>query len=120
MEINIDRTHWYDRIWASLIFFTRLPFWRFHQPPKECYASVVEHWPLVGWLTGGVMAAVLWFGNMVMPWAVTVIVAIVVRLLEGLSHRHLWRTWSYPLYIIALGLSQFTYSMDGCSCCLCC
>ena len=32
-------------------------------------------------LTGGVMAAVLWFGNMVMPWAVTVIVAIVVRLL---------------------------------------
>ena len=54
MEINIDQTHWYDRIWAALIFFTRLPFWRLHQPPKECYSTVVEHWPLVGWLTGGV------------------------------------------------------------------
>ncbi len=81
MEIKIDRTHFYDRIWASFIFFTRLPFWRLHEPPKECYATVVEHWPLVGWLTGGVMAAVLWFGSMVMPWAVTVVLAIVARLL---------------------------------------
>ena len=56
MQINIDRTHWYDRIWAALIFFTRLPFWRLHQPPKECYATVVEHWPLAGWITGGAMA----------------------------------------------------------------
>lgn len=81
MEINIDQTHWYDRIWAALIFFTRLPFWRLHQPPKECYSTVVEHWPLVGWLTGGVMAAVLWLGSMIMPWMVTVCVAIVARLL---------------------------------------
>ena len=81
MEINIDRTHWYDRIWASFIFFTRLPFWRLHQPPKECYATVVEHWPLVGWLTGGVMAAVLYFGSMVFPWSITVVAAIIVRLL---------------------------------------
>lgn len=81
MEINIDRTHWYDRIWASLIFFTRLPLWRIHQPPKECYATVVEHWPLAGWVTGGVMAAVLWLGSMVMPWTITVGVAIAARLL---------------------------------------
>ena len=65
MQTSIDQTKWYDRIWAALIFFTRLPFWRLHQPPKECYATVVEHWPLVGWLTGGVMAAVLYFGSMV-------------------------------------------------------
>ena len=41
MQTSIDQTKWYDRIWASLIFFTRLPFWRLHQPPKECYQSVV-------------------------------------------------------------------------------
>lgn len=68
MEISIDQTHWYDRIWASLIFFTRLPFWRLHEPPKECYKTVVEHWPLVGWLTGGAMAAILYFGSMVLPY----------------------------------------------------
>lgn len=81
MEINIDRTHWYDRIWAALIFFTRLPFWRLHEPPKECFSTVVEHWPLTGWLTGGMMAAVLYFGSMFLPWTVTIVLAIVVRLL---------------------------------------
>ena len=81
MQTSIDQTKWYDRIWASLIFFTRLPFWRLHQPPKECYQSVVEHWPLVGWLTGSVMAATLYFSNMVLPYTVAVILAIAARLL---------------------------------------
>ena len=52
MEVSIGQTHFYDRIWAALIFFTRLPFWRLHQPPKACYETVVEHWPLVGWCDG--------------------------------------------------------------------
>ena len=81
MEISIDRTRWYDRIWAALIFFTRLPFWRLHQPPKECYKTVVEHWPLTGWLTGGVMAATLWIGSIFLPYVVAVILAIMARLL---------------------------------------
>lgn len=81
MQTNIDQTRWYDRIWASFIFFTRLPFWRLHQPPQECYKTVVEHWPLTGWLTGGAMAATLYFGSIVMPWPVVIILAIVVRLL---------------------------------------
>ena len=81
MEIQIDQTHWYDRIWAAFIFFTRLPFWRLHQPDKACYKTVVEHWPLTGWLTGGAMAATLCLGNMILPYAVAVIVAILIRLL---------------------------------------
>ena len=81
MEIDIDQTRWYDRIWAAFIFFTRLPFWRLHQPPKSSYTSVVEWWPLTGWLTGGAMAATLYFGSMVMPYPIVVIAAIVVRLL---------------------------------------
>ena len=81
MQTSIDQTKWYDRIWASLIFFTRLPFWRLHQPPKECYRRVVEHWPLVGWLTGGAMAATLYLCSMVLPYTVAVLLAIVVRLL---------------------------------------
>ena len=81
MQTSIDQTKWYDRIWAALIFFTRLPFWRLHQPPKACYETVVEHWPLVGWLTGGVMAATLYGASMVLPYQVAVLVAIVMRLL---------------------------------------
>lgn len=81
MEVNIDQTRWYDRIWASFIFFTRLPFWRLRQPSKACYATVVEHWPLVGWLTGGAMAATLYFGSRVMPWEIAVLAAVILRLL---------------------------------------
>ena len=81
MHTNIDQTKWYDRIWASYIFFTRLPFWRLYQPPKECYKTVVEHWPLTGWLIGGAMAATLWLGSLYLPYMVAVLMAIVVRLL---------------------------------------
>lgn len=81
MEIQLDQTKWYDRILASFIFFTRLPFWRLHQPPKECYKTVVEHWPLTGWLTGGAMAATLYFGSKVMPYPIVVVSAILIRLL---------------------------------------
>ena len=81
MEVNIDQTHWYDRIWAAFIFFTRLPFWRLHEPPKACFSTVVEHWPLTGWLTGGVMGLVIYFGSLVLPMTVAVLLAIAVRLL---------------------------------------
>jgi adenosylcobinamide-GDP ribazoletransferase len=52
-----------------------------HQPPKACYATVVEHWPLVGWLTGGAMAATLYFGSWYLPYTVAVLLSIIVRLL---------------------------------------
>ena len=81
MQVSIDNTKWYDRIWAALIFFTRLPFWRIHQPSKEAYKTVVEHWPLTGWLTGGSMAAVIWFGSSILPYPVTILLAILTRLL---------------------------------------
>lgn len=81
MEETAVKTRWYDNIWAALTFFTRLPFWRVYQPPQSSYKTVVEYWPLTGWLTGGAMAATLYFGNMVLPHAVAVIAAITVRLL---------------------------------------
>jgi adenosylcobinamide-GDP ribazoletransferase len=76
-----NTSKFYDNLWAALIFFTRLPFWRIYQPPRTAYAAVVEWWPLTGWLTGGAMAATLYFGSMVMPYAIAVIAAIIVRLL---------------------------------------
>lgn len=49
------------KLLASLIFFTRLPWWRLRPVPKEAFEHVVDYWPLVGWLTGGVMALVYLF-----------------------------------------------------------
>ena len=87
MEIKIDQTKWWQRIYASLIFFTRLPFWRIYQPPQQCYETVVEHWPFAGWLTGGVMAAVVYFGSMLFPFHIALLLAIAARvLLTGALH----------------------------------
>ena len=81
MEETTVKTKWFDNVWAALIFFTRLPFWRVYQPPQASYKAVVEYWPLTGWLTGGAMAATIYFGSLVLPWPVAVIAAITVRLL---------------------------------------
>ena len=81
MEISLNTSKWYDRLWAALIFFTRLPFWRIYQPPKEAYQGVVEFWPLAGWLTAGVMAGVLYGASMVFSYEIAVVLAIISRLL---------------------------------------
>lgn len=81
MQISLNTSKWWQDIWAALIFFTRLPFWRIYQPPKDSYKAVVEYWPIVGWLTGGLMAATLYFGSMVMPYNMAIICAILIRVL---------------------------------------
>ena len=65
-----ERVRWFDRPWAAFIFFTRL-----------------EYWPLVGWLTGTLMAVVLYFSSYVMPYPVAILLAMVTRiLLTGALH----------------------------------
>ena len=87
MQSSPTRSHWYDLLWASLIFFTRLPFWRIYQPPKEAYQGVVEFWPLTGWLTAGVMAGVLYASSLVFSYEIAIVLAIVSRLfMTGALH----------------------------------
>ena len=81
MHKDTEQSSCFDRIWASFIFFTRLPLWRLHEPRTECYKTVVEHWPLTGWLTGGLMAATLYAGSLFLPYLVAVLLAIAVRML---------------------------------------
>lgn len=69
------------RILAALIFFTRLPFWRIAEVPAPAFKRVLEGWPFVGWLTGGVTAAMLWGASCLWPSLVAVILAIICRLL---------------------------------------
>lgn len=69
------------RLLAAFIFFTRLPFWRIATVPSECFKHVVSYWPIVGWLTGGVLAGTLWLLAQVLPVQVAWIGAILVRLL---------------------------------------
>jgi len=81
MQQSLSIFKWYDTLWAALIFFTRLPFWRIYQPPRQAYAAVVEWWPLCGWLTGGIMAGVFFLGSMVMPYPLALVLAVIARVL---------------------------------------
>ena len=69
------------RLLAALTFFTRLPFWRIREIPAEHFKRVVPLWPVAGWLTGLVMALVLWLCSQVMPLTLAWILALVARLL---------------------------------------
>lgn len=68
-------------ILAAFIFLTRLPFWKIREVPAECFKHVVPYWPLVGWLTGGIMAGVLGLGGQILPASAAWLIAIVARLL---------------------------------------
>ena len=69
------------RLLAALTFFTRLPFWRIREIPSDAFKRVVPLWPVAGWLTGGVMALVMWLmlklTSPMMAW----IIALAARLL---------------------------------------
>ncbi len=69
------------RLLAALNFFTRLPFWRIADVPKSYYERVVPLWPLVGWLTGGLMALVFWAAQLVFPLSVSLLLALLARIL---------------------------------------
>ena len=71
------------QIAAALVFFTRLPFWRIKafNVPAEYFKQVINYWAVVGWLTAGIMAGVLWCAAQVLPYSIAIIVALLSRLL---------------------------------------
>lgn len=76
-----------DRLLAAFIFFTRLPFWRLREVSADRFKTVVNYWPLVGWLTGGVTAAALYGAAQLLPLQTAVIVALALRtLMTGALH----------------------------------
>ena len=70
------------RILAALMFFTRLPLWKIAYVDKKYFERVVPLWPLVGWLTGGLMALVFWCATQcVASVAIAAILALISRVL---------------------------------------
>lgn len=70
-----------DRLFASLMFFTRLPWWHLREVPAEAFKHTVDFWPLVGWITGGCMALTFYLLIQFLPLSVALILTILLRLL---------------------------------------
>ena len=64
------------QIAAALVIFTRLPFWRIKafNVPAEYFKQVINYWAVVGWLTAGIMAGVLWGAAQILPYSIAIIV----------------------------------------------
>ena len=87
MRTPLYTTKWYDIPWAALITFTSLPLRRLYRPPLTSYHRAIELWPLVGWLTGVAMGAVIYFGSAVMPYPLALMLAFAARLaITGARH----------------------------------
>lgn len=69
------------RFFASLMFFTRIPLHKVVQVPSEYFKRVVELWPYVGWITGGVTALALLGCAQIFSFPVAVIMALLARVL---------------------------------------
>lgn len=75
------------RVFAALTLFTRLPLWRITDLPQRYYSEAVVYWPLVGWLTGGFTAAIMYGYSFVMPWPMAVVLGLTAKLiLTGALH----------------------------------
>lgn len=66
---------------AAFVFFTRLPLWRWVDVSGENFSRIIPYWPLVGWVTGGISAAALFYASHLFPATVAVVIALSVRLL---------------------------------------
>lgn len=72
---------------AAIVFFTRIPLWRFVDINIANYKNVVNYWPIVGLITGGVMATLFYLLQMVFPVALSIILALAARtLVTGALH----------------------------------
>ncbi|MGL4293805.1 MAG: adenosylcobinamide-GDP ribazoletransferase [Bacteroidales bacterium] len=66
---------------AAIIFFTRLPLYRWIEISGEPFKKLVAYWSLTGWLTALFTAGTLWVATLVMPYPIAIIAAMIVRLL---------------------------------------
>lgn len=66
---------------AAGSLFTRLPFWRLRELTKEDYEDALSWWPVVGLLTGGVLAGSFYLFALILPTGVALVLALATRLL---------------------------------------
>lgn len=76
-----------DDLLAAFTLFTRLPAWRLRRIPPESFSRAVNWWPVVGLVTGGLAAGVLWCAAAIFPPMAATVLALGARaLFTGAFH----------------------------------
>lgn len=66
---------------AAITLFTRIPAWKAAELKPEDYRKAVVYWPLTGWITGSLAAAVIYSLSFILPLLPAIIVGLTARLL---------------------------------------
>ena len=63
------------RLAATIMYFTKLPLWKYIEVDKTHFKHVVTLWSLDGWLTSGLMMLVYWGASFVFPTPICILLA---------------------------------------------
>ncbi|MBL6447023.1 adenosylcobinamide-GDP ribazoletransferase [Fulvivirga sp. 29W222] len=66
---------------TALMFYTRIPCPKWVDHSAEYLNQCTKYFPLIGWLVGGVCAAVLWLSMLIFPVSVAVILSMTAGIL---------------------------------------
>lgn len=66
---------------AAITLFTRIPVWKVTELKENNYRKAVVYWPLTGWITGGLAAAVIYSLSFILPLLPAVVIGLTARLL---------------------------------------
>lgn len=68
-------------IYYSIVFFTRIPVKIGYECDKKMSEGSVKYLPMVGWITGGISALILWAGLYVFPLSISVVLSMLAGIL---------------------------------------
>lgn len=66
---------------AAITLFTRISAWKVTELKENNYRKAVVYWPLTGWITGGLAAAVIYSLSFILPLLPAVVIGLTARLL---------------------------------------
>jgi len=69
------------QLFAAITFFTRIPVWQIVDIPVKNYSKIICFWPLTGWITGGLTAAVWLVFSGFLPPLTAILLALVGRII---------------------------------------
>ncbi|OIP81315.1 MAG: adenosylcobinamide-GDP ribazoletransferase [Porphyromonadaceae bacterium CG2_30_38_12] len=72
---------------AALVFFTKLPLWKWRIIPAESFRRIIPFWALTALLTAAVLAGTWWLFSTIFPTVVALVLAFAARtLFTGALH----------------------------------
>jgi adenosylcobinamide-GDP ribazoletransferase len=62
---------------TAIMFYTRIPVRSNMQHAMDLLNKATRYLPLIGWITGGAMALILYGASLIAPWTVSILLCLI-------------------------------------------